>query len=94
MALKDPRPWLVAYDITEPARLRRVHRFMCRQGLAQQYSVFLVEMTPLQARQMRETLQGMVDARTDDVRMYALPQRYEMDVLGRSRSQADGWALV
>ena len=43
MALNTPRAWLITYDITDPRRLVRLHRFLVRQATPVQYSVFHFE---------------------------------------------------
>ena len=43
MALNTPRGWLITYDITNPKRLVRLHRFLVRQATPVQYSVFHFE---------------------------------------------------
>ena len=32
MAVNAPRAWLITYDITDPKRLARLHRFLVRQA--------------------------------------------------------------
>ena len=32
MALNAPRGWLITYDITDPKRLVRLHRFLVKQA--------------------------------------------------------------
>ena len=43
MALNTPRGWLITYDITNPKRLVRLHRFLVKQATPVQYSVFHFE---------------------------------------------------
>ena len=67
--------WLIAYDIREPRRLRRVHKFVSRNAFALQYSLFAAD---LDARGVAAIISGLeARARTgvDDVRLYALPKR-------------------
>ena len=37
MALNAPRAWLITYDITNPKRLVRLHRFLIKQATPVQY---------------------------------------------------------
>lgn len=48
--------YLVAYDISEPRRLREVHATMLRFGEPMQYSVFLCDLTAMQHVQLRIAL--------------------------------------
>ncbi len=67
------KTWLVAYDIREPRRLRRVHRILCKRGLAAQYSAFTVEADDAAILDVLRTLEAVIDSRRDDLRAYHLP---------------------
>jgi CRISPR-associated protein Cas2 len=82
MALNQPRLYLICYDIADPKRLGRVHRFLREEGMPVQYSVFTAQLT---ARNLERLLVGLgrrIDARADDVRLYPLPARRETFCLG------------
>lgn len=83
MATYKPQLYLLAYDISDPKRLLRVHR-ACRQwGVPLQYSVFLVPLTPASIGDLVAELRGIIDERADDVRVYPLPSRVEVAQYGR-----------
>ena len=69
----QPKAWLVAYDICEPRRLRRVHRLLRKEGVAAQYSAFTVEANDEQIDRLLERLRTLIDERADDVRAYHVP---------------------
>ena len=46
MALNAPRAWLIAYDISDPKRLNRVHRFVIKHCVPVQYSLYYFEGSP------------------------------------------------
>ncbi len=69
---RRPRPYLVCYDIRDPDRLRRVHRCMREWGLPLQYSVFYCRLRPQGQRRLQRALQGLIDERVDDIRIYCL----------------------
>ncbi len=73
MSRPRPAPWLVAYDIAHPRRLRRVHAILVRYGLPVQYSVFLVHATPAGLDALFDELAAVIHPRHDDVRAYRLP---------------------
>jgi len=81
--------WLIAYDIREPNRLRGLHRYLRRQGLPCQYSVFLVEATAGQIVEILQDVKAIVDEKVDDVRMYHLTAMSRMWALGRQFSVED-----
>jgi CRISPR-associated protein Cas2 len=82
MALHEPRLYLVCYDITDPKRLARVHRFLRTEGMPVQYSVFTAQMTARDLGRLLAGLHHRIDARADDVRIYPLPACPERICLG------------
>lgn len=83
MALNDMRTWLVAYDIREPCRLQRVHRYLKRHAIPLQYSVFVTRANAAQLGNIRTGLAGIINGKVDDVRIYHIPDRTEAHTLGR-----------
>lgn len=77
MADHQPLLYLIAYDIRQPRRLGRVHRFLRRQGLPVQYSVFTAQLDARKLERVLGGLRAIIDARIDDVRCYPLPGRPE-----------------
>ena len=75
------QPYLVAYDIRDPKRLQRVHGYLKRRALPVQYSVFVVQLTTWQLRELLAGLARLVQS-VDDVRIYALGNAPRVDVLG------------
>jgi len=84
MAITAVRPWILAYDIANPRRLARVHRAVKRVGIPIQYSVFLVEMSPVALGAFLRRLERIIDVREDDVRAYPIPVPPDCSVLGAS----------
>lgn len=74
MARSRRQTYLIAYDIADPKRLGRVHRYVKRSGLAVQYSVFVTRMTRPQVTELSAGISERIHPRKDDVRIYALPQ--------------------
>lgn len=83
MALNESRNWLIAYDIADPRRLRRVHRYLCRHAVPVQYSVFATRGSRMRVGLIRAELGEIVDADEDDVRIYPVPEPTVLSVLGR-----------
>lgn len=82
MALNAPRAWLVAYDIADPRRLSRLHRFLKKQAVPVQYSVFCFEGSAMQLGRLARDIEDYIDPSTDDVRIYQVPEHLQCDVLG------------
>lgn len=83
MSFTEPRPWLIGYDITDPKRLQKVHRFLKGHAVDVQYSVFLGVMGQRQLEVVRRGLAELIKAAEDDVRVYPIPERCEAVMLGR-----------
>jgi len=65
--------YLVTYDIADKKRLSRLFRFMKKQGVPVQYSVFLVESSAVQINAMMVQIAKIIHPTADDVRAYRLP---------------------
>ena len=59
--------YLVAYDIADPGRLRRVHRKVCGFGEALQYSVFRCDLSPAERILLLEALTPLINHREDQI---------------------------
>jgi CRISPR-associated protein Cas2 len=70
---KSGKKWyMLAYDIREPKRLRRVHYFIKKHGTALQKSVFLLQVDTTRLQEIISEIQSRVKDREDDVRIYPL----------------------
>lgn len=76
--------WLVTYDIADPRRLTRLFKFLKKQGLPVQYSVFLVEVSAVKMATLVVQMAKMIDADADDVRAYRIPDNPWKVTLGAS----------
>lgn len=76
--------YIVAYDITHPRRLGRVHRALCKIAVPIEYSVFWLTCDPHKAVRYLSDLAGLIDDKTDDLRCYPLPARGFKQHLGRA----------
>lgn len=65
--------YLVTYDIADPRRLSRVFRFLKKQGVPVQYSVFLLESNAIKINELMVKMAKMIHPDADDVRAYRLP---------------------
>lgn len=76
--------YLIAYDITSPRRLGRVHRYLSQVAVPIEYSVFFVTgELPWLLGVLRET-SALIDGRSDDLRCYPLPSRGLKQRLGKA----------
>ena len=58
---------IVAYDVSDPARLRRVHRKMNGFGDALQYSVFACDLSAKERVLLEEALTELINLKEDRV---------------------------
>lgn len=82
------RRYLVAYDVSDPKRLRRVFRAMHGFGEPVQYSVFLCDLAHVELQLLRETLSAIINNREDRAMIVDLGapgegRKGELVVLGR-----------
>ena len=62
--------WLVAYDICDPKRLRRVARALLDHGERIQWSLFSCVLTAWQRGLLTERLASLIDPAADSIRFY------------------------
>ena len=77
-------PWLICYDIADPARLKQVHKEVRRYATPLQYSVFRAHATRREIVDRFDVLTGIIDPRSDDIRAYPLLIGAAPVVYGRS----------
>ena len=78
-----PNAWLIAYDIRDPRRLARVHRLLRSVAFPLQYSVFLGWIKRPELEELVTRLKILIELKQDDVRLYHLPARIHVHVLGK-----------
>ena len=93
MANNEHRLHLICYDIADPRRLGRVHRYLRGRAVPVQYSVFMAELTSTQLDAIIEGLGERINSRYDDIRIYRLPGKPRIIGLGQS-CFPDGILLV
>lgn len=84
------KPWLVAYDIASPKRLRKVQKRLAREGFAIQYSVYAVDVTEAGLERLFSDLKTLADEGLDDIRFFPLSNHARGFVRGRFLYERDG----
>lgn len=72
--------YLLAYDISHPRRLRRVHRVATTFGYPLQYSLFMCDVDDVQFVDLVDALRSEINEREDRVSLFDLGR-----TLGRGR---------
>ena len=65
--------WLMAYDIADPRRWRKVYRMANEYGFRLQYSLYWMPIGLQEQRQVERSLISIIDLLHDDIRFYAFP---------------------
>ena len=76
--------FIIAYDVTSPSRLQRLHKALCEYALPIQKSVFLLRGSEAQFAKCRQKAEQIIDSSKDDLRFYALPERGIKIALGQA----------
>ncbi len=94
MAQGRQRLFLVCYDIANPRRLSRVHRFVLKHAIPLQYSVFITRKNTLEIQWLLDHLNQLIDPHKDDVRIYTLPNNLDAYTVGRHYLPEEVWVLA
>ncbi len=88
--------YLVAYDISDPKRLRRVATCCEDFGVRKQYSVFLCRLSATDFVRLRSRLYDLIDLTADQVLFIPLCGKcvHQIEALGRPTEPADARDVV
>lgn len=64
--------YLVAYDVFDPKRLRRVQKRLSEHGLPVQQSVYFLSDTPAALEHLLDDLEEIIHRREDDIRAWPI----------------------
>lgn len=83
--------YLIAYDIRDPCRLRRVHRHLTQYARAIQYSVYLYDGNETGFARCVAGLHERIDPCHDDVRIYGIGAPGQLLTAGRELNPEGVW---
>jgi CRISPR-associated protein Cas2 len=88
--------WIVAYDISDPKRLRRVAAACEDYGYRRQLSVFLVRVSATEFVRLRTRLYDLIDLQADQVLFIPLCANcvQRIEALGQPTEAADARDVV
>lgn len=88
--------WIVAYDISDPKRLRKVATACEDFGVRKQYSVFLARLSATDFVRLRNRLYDLIDLREDQVLFIPLCSRCvnAIEAIGRPTEAHDARDVV
>lgn len=87
------REYMVCYDITEPARLQKIHRYVANNAEFMQLSVYRLSADQTQFREFVSVLNTLICPKNDDVRIYPLSPTIKPEIWGRKHG-IDGVNLL
>jgi CRISPR-associated protein Cas2 len=80
--------YLVAYDVADPRRLGRVHRFLLGWKVGGQKSFYECWLTPAELGQVLDGLRDLIDADADRVHVFQLDPRMKPKCFGVATSSS------
>jgi CRISPR-associated protein Cas2 len=83
MTRRAEEAWLIGYDVRDPRRLSRLHRWLKGHAIPVQYSVFVFLGTPGRFAEVLQGIRERIHPGRDDVRCYHLGARCPVWALGR-----------
>ena len=88
--------WIVAYDISDPKRLRKVAHTCEDFGARKQLSVFLVRLSRTEFEKLRGRLQQIIHHQEDQVMLVPLCGKCvaKMEAMGRPMDAVDARDMV
>jgi CRISPR-associated protein Cas2 len=88
--------WIVAYDISDPKRLRKVATCCEDFGVRKQLSVFLCRLSATDFVRLRFRLYDLIHLKEDQVLFIPLCSRcvQQIEALGRRTEAHDAWDVV
>ncbi len=88
--------WLVAYDICDPKRLRKVAKTCEDFGLRRQYSVFICRLTATALVRLKRRLYDVIDLQADQVLFIPLCGKCmkQIEALGRPTEAVEARDVV
>lgn len=83
MPINERRQYLICYDVRDPQRLVRVHRYLTGVAVPIQYSVFTGFFSERELAAVLAEVEDRIEVRADDVRVYPMPAQPRVVSIGR-----------
>lgn len=86
--------YLIAYDIRNPRRLARVHRYLLGYKVGGQKSVYECWLTPAELAAVRADLEALMDLEADRIHILQLDPRMQVRGFGVAVPGPQGYFAV
>ena len=81
--------YIAAYDVSDPARLRKVHHVIKGYATGGQKSVFECFLTPTERSELWSAASALIDEETDRLALVRIEERAQPMLLGIATPAAD-----
>ncbi len=81
---------LLAYDVRDEKRLRKLHYYLRKQAMPVQKSVFLVHCTNTELNDILQGVRERVHLRDDDIRLYPINSPHSIWAAGQQHQAVQG----
>lgn len=89
--MKPMKQWhILTYDVRDNKRLQQLHRYLKKQGVALQRSVFLLHGTALEVAEILNGVRERVHLRKDSVHLYPVQSLASLWAVGQQGSVLPG----
>lgn len=75
---------LVTYDVTDDKLRKKLSKHIGKYGIRVQKSAFEVWISKKKYKQMQQGINGLIDEKTDSVRIYRLPLDCSLSLYGKN----------
>jgi CRISPR-associated protein Cas2 len=86
--------YLICYDVGDPKRWRRVHRFLLGYKVGGQKSFFECWLTAADLREVRRRLTELLNPEEDRAHIFQLDPRMRRELLGRATEAPTTYFLI
>jgi len=74
--------YIIAYDISDKKRLRKVHQLVEEYAVKVQRSVFSAPFTAVLLKELVQRLKNIINIKQDDIRIYPLSVKHSAEIYG------------
>jgi len=85
MSRKIETHYIIAYDISDKKRLRKVHQVVSEYAVSVQRSVFSAPFTAAVLKELVQRLKKIINSKQDDIRIYPLSTKNSAETYGTCR---------
>ncbi|MFY9180145.1 MAG: CRISPR-associated endonuclease Cas2 [Venatoribacter sp.] len=85
--------YIISYDIANPKRLAKVHKYVSKIALRLQLSVYYIECSQSELNFIIDGLEERIHPKEDDIRFYPTPKKERFQWFGKSPTKEALWLV-